>query len=290
MSDSPFNVDKPIEWYNRYARHITLDGVGEEGQLALEASSVLLIGAGGLGSPAALYLTAAGVGRLGLADFDTVSLNNLQRQILHCTSDIGRLKVDSAVDTLHEINPDVNLRTYTEKVNSDNIWKMMEDYDVIVDGSDNFPTRYLVNDVCVQAGKPLVFGAVLQFFGQVTTFTQSDECGCYRCLFPVAPDPENAPTCVEAGIFGVTTGIIGSLQAAQALTLLLNRNGFEIGKLLENRLQIYDGSESSFREVKLYRNPDCLVCGSKDFDFRKVEYVEQCSVNQVLMPKNAVAG
>ncbi len=279
MSNAPIFADQPVEWYNRYARHIALEQVGEEGQLALNDSSVLVIGAGGLGSPAALYLTAAGVGTLGLVDFDHVSINNLQRQILHGTSDVGRLKVDSAVETLQEINPDVNVRTCTEKVTPDNIWDLIADYDVIIDGSDNFATRFLVNDVCVQAGKPLVFGAVLQFFGQVTTFTRTDECGCYRCLFPEAPEAEHAPSCVEAGIFGVTTGIIGSIQAAQALILILNRNGLEVGSVLENRLQLYDGTSSSFREIKLVRNPDCAVCGVSGFDFRKVDYVDSCAVN-----------
>lgn len=279
MSNSAKEVDQPLDWYNRYARHIALEQVGEEGQLALNQSSVLLIGAGGLGSPVALYLTAAGIGTLGLVDFDYVSINNLQRQILHGTSDVGRLKVDSALETLREINPEVKVRTYTMKVTPDNIWELIADYDIVIDGSDNFATRFLVNDVCVQANKPLIFGAVLQFYGQVTTFTQTAECGCYRCLFPEAPDAENAPSCVEAGIFGVTTGIIGSLQAAQALLLLLNRNGFAVGDVLENRLQIYDGTSSSFREIKLSRNPNCVVCGDSNFDFRQVNYVDSCSVD-----------
>ncbi len=184
MSQPVHEIDRPLDWYNRYARHIALEEVGEAGQLALNAASVLIIGAGGLGSPAALYLTAAGVGTLGLVDYDAVSLNNLQRQILHGTADMGRPKVDSARETLGDINPEVTVHSYHEKITPDNIWKFIDKYDLVLDASDNFATRFLINDVCVQAGKPLIFGAVLQFSGQVTVFTQENDCGCYRCLFP----------------------------------------------------------------------------------------------------------
>ena len=281
MTLSARPVDKPDSWYNRYARHIALEEVGESGQLALDNASVLVIGAGGLGSPIAFYLAAAGVGRLGLVDFDVVTINNLQRQILHATDDVGRLKVDSARDTLAGINPEIDLRTYSEKVTPENIWALVQGYEIIIDGSDNFATRFLVNDVCVQAGKPLVFGAVLQFSGQVTTFTQEEDCGCYRCLFPEAPDPKYAPSCTEAGIFGVTTGIIGTLQAAQALQLILNRSGHYIGPVLKNRLLMYDGNGSAFRTIKLSKNPHCPVCSDPDFDFRQVDYVEGCVVRPV---------
>lgn len=278
MALSPRPVDKPISWYNRYARHIALEEVGETGQQALDNASALIIGAGGLGSPIAFYLAAAGVGRLGLVDFDVVTINNLQRQILHATDDVGRLKVDSARETLSGINPEIDLQTYPEKVTPENIWDLVQGYDIIIDGSDNFATRFLVNDVCVQAGKPLVFGAVLQFSGQVTTFTQEADCGCYRCLFPEAPDPKYAPSCTEAGIFGVTTGIIGTLQAAQTLQLILNRSGHHIGPVLENRLLMYDGHDSAFRTIKLSKDRGCPVCSDPNFDFRQVEYVDGCVV------------
>lgn len=278
MAISAKTVDKPLDWYNRYARHITLDQVGETGQLALDAASVLLIGAGGLGSPAAMYLAAAGVGTLGIVDFDTVSINNLQRQILHKTADLGRLKIDSARESLAALNPEITLNTYNAKVTAENIEELFAPYDVIVDGSDNFATRFLVNDVCVQLGKPLVFGAVLMFSGQVTTFTQEDDCGCYRCIFPEAPDPKYAPSCVEAGIFGVTTGIIGSIQASQALQLILNESGHDVGRVLKNRLQLYDGNESTFRNITLSKNPNCLVCGNADFDYKTVTYADSCAI------------
>ncbi|UCH11141.1 MAG: molybdopterin-synthase adenylyltransferase MoeB [Fidelibacterota bacterium] len=279
MSTSARTMDKPLDWYNRYARHIALEEVGESGQLALNAASVLVIGTGGLGSPVALYLTAAGVGTLGLVDFDTVSLNNLQRQILHGTSDQGRPKVQSAWETLREINPEVKVHLYQEKMTTANALDLVQEYDLVVDASDNFATRFLINDVCVQAGKPLVFGAVLQFAGQVTVFTQEEDCGCYRCLFPESPPPELVPTCEQAGIFGVTPGIIGSLQASQALLLILNSDGHTAGEILKNRLLIYDGKQASFREISLARNPECPVCGNPDFDLRKVEYTETCAVD-----------
>jgi len=280
MTTAARTVDKPLDWYNRYARHITLEEVGEAGQQTLNDAKVLLIGAGGLGSPVALYLTAAGVGTIGLVDFDEVSLNNLQRQILHGTSDVGRLKVDSAVDTLKEINPEVDVVPYTEKVTPANVWDLVAAYDIVVDGSDNFATRFLINDVCVQAGKPLIFAAVLQFSGQVTVFTQEDDCGCYRCLFPEAPDPRYATTCVQAGIFGVTTGIIGGLQANEALKVILNANGHDVGATLKNRLLMYDGKEAAFRTIKLTRDPACPVCSDANFDFRQVTYVETCAIDE----------
>ncbi|UCH63343.1 MAG: HesA/MoeB/ThiF family protein [Fidelibacterota bacterium] len=275
---SPPKTDKQQDWHNRYARHIVLEGVGESGQKALNRASVLIVGTGGLGSPAAFYLTAAGVGTLGLVDDDDVSLNNLQRQLLHGTSDIGRPKVHSALETLNEINPEVNIHTYLEKVTPEIIWDLVSDYDLLVDASDNFATRFLINDVCVQAGNPLVFGAVLQFSGQVTTFTQEDDCGCYRCLFPEAPPPQYVPTCEQAGIFGVIPGIIGTLQAAEALKLILGRSGHEVGTILKNRLLLYDGKDSSFRTVKLSKNPGCPVCADPAFNFRRVNYHNTCAL------------
>lgn len=279
--DKPFDKaqDKPRDWYNRYARHIALEEVGESGQEALNQASVLIIGAGGLGSPAAFYLTAAGVGTLGLVDHDDVSLNNLQRQILHGTSDIGHPKVQSALETLKEINPEVEIHTYQDKVTPASTWNPINNHDLVLDASDNFVTRFLINDVCVQAGKPLVFGAVLQFSGQVTTFTQEDDCGCYRCLFSEAPPPQYVPTCEQAGIFGVTPGVIGTLQATEALKVILGRSGHEVGSTLKNRLLIYDAKESFFRTVKLKKNPQCPVCANPDFDFRQVNYSDTCALD-----------
>ena len=282
--DRPFDKaqDRPLDWYNRYARHIALEEVGESGQEALNQASVLIIGTGGLGSPATFYLTAAGVGTLGLVDYDDVSLNNLQRQILHGTSDIGRPKVQSALETLKEINPEVDIHTYQEKVTPASAWNLINNHDLVLDASDNFATRFLINDVCVQAGKPLVFGAVLQFSGQVTTFTQEDDCGCYRCLFSEAPPPQYVPTCEQAGIFGVTPGIIGTLQATEALKVILGRSGHEVGSTLKNRLLLYDSKSSSFRTIKLTRDPNCPVCANPDFDFRRVNYIDACALDDSL--------
>lgn len=289
-ADKPFDKaqDRPLDWYNRYARHIALEEVGESGQLALNDARVLIIGAGGLGSPAAFYLTAAGVDRLGLVDYGSVSLNNLQRQILHGTSDIGHPKVESALETLREVNPDVVIRTCAEKVTPENVGGLISTYDLVLDASDNFATRFLINDVCVQARKPLVFGAVLQFSGQATTFTQEEDCGCYRCLFPQAPAPELVPTCAEAGIFGVIPGIIGSLQATEALKVILNRSGHHVGPTLKNRLLLYDGKSSSFRTVNIGKNPDCPVCANPEFDFRQVTYLESCAVGSSYQVQGAL--
>ncbi len=275
---APLKADKSLDWYNRYARHIALEEVGESGQEALNRASVLIVGAGGLGSPAAFYLTAAGVGTLGLVDDDIVTLNNLQRQILHGTSDIGRPKIHSAHETLNGINPEVEIHICEEKVSPQSIWNLVKGYDLVLDASDNFATRFLINDVCVQIGKPLVFGAVLQFSGQVTTFTQEDDCGCYRCLFPVAPDPQFVPTCEQAGIFGVLPGTIGTLQATEALKVILGRSGHNVGSTLKNRLLLYDGKSASFRTIKLARNPNCPVCANPDFDFRQVQYTDTCAI------------
>jgi len=290
--DKPFDKaqDRPLDWYNRYARHIALEEVGESGQEALNQASVLIIGTGGLGSPATFYLTAAGVGTLGLVDYDDVSLDNLQRQILHGTSDIGRPKVQSALETLKEINPEVDIHTYQEKVTPASAWNLINNHDLVLDASDNFGTRFLINDVCVQAGKPLVFGAVLQFSGQVTTFTQEEDCGCYRCLFSEAPPPQYVPTCEQAGIFGVTPGIIGTLQATEALKVILGRSGHEVGSTLKNRLLLYDSKSSSFRTIKLTRDPNCPVCANPDFDFRRVNYIDACALDDSLATPLASLG
>ena len=230
------------------------------------------------------------MGTLGLVDYDDVSLNNLQRQILHGTSDIGRPKVQSALETLKEINPEVDIHTYQEKVTPESVWDLVIGYDLVLDGSDNFATRFLINDVCVQAGKPLVFGAVLQFSGQVTTFTQEDDCGCYRCLFSEAPPPQYVPTCEQAGIFGVTPGIIGTLQATEALKVILGRSGHEVGSTLKNRLLLYDSKSSSFRTIKLTKDPNCPVCANPDFDFRRVNYIDACALDGSLATPLASLG
>jgi len=266
---SPSRADKQLDWYNRYSRHILLNEVGESGQQHLNEARVLVIGSGGLGSPVSIYLAAAGVGTLGIVDFDKVELTNLQRQILHSTPDLGRLKVESARETLNSINPDVKVDSYAEKVTPHTIWDLIEGYDIVVDATDNFATRFLINDVCVQAKKPLVFGAVYQFSGMVTTFTQEKDAGCYRCLFSDAPEP---PASTELGLLGVIPGVIGMLQATETLKLILIRNGHKVGRNLKNRLLMYDAKESFFRTVKLEKNPQCPVCANPDFDFRKAKY------------------
>jgi sulfur-carrier protein adenylyltransferase/sulfurtransferase len=248
----------------RYSRHLLLPEVGEAGQLALLGRKVLLIGAGGLGSPASLYLAAAGVGTLGLVDADTVDASNLQRQVIHATSRVGMPKVDSAKKVLGDLNPDVNVKGYRERLEKGNVERLFADYDVIVDGSDNFATRYLVNDASVFLGKPVVHGSVSRFDGHVTTFMPGRaaarlgvESGpCYRCLHPTPPPPHLAPSCQEAGVLGIVPGVIGLLQATETLKLLLGR-----GKPLVGRLLTYDSLATRFRELRLRKDAACPVCG-----------------------------
>src|SRR5438094_6789824 len=228
----------------RYARHLILPEVGGAGQRKLLSSSVLLLGAGGLGSPAAMYLTAAGVGKVGIVDFDTVDASNLQRQLLHGINDVGRAKVDSAARTLHNLNPDVEVVPIHEHLNSDTAMKMFEPYDLIIDGTDNFPTRYLANDAAFFLKKPLVHGAIYRFEGQMADFTPAAGTGCYRCLFATPPPPGAVPSCAEAGVFGVLPGIIGSMMAFETIKLLL-----EIGEPLIGKLLIFEGMDMSFRKV-----------------------------------------
>ncbi len=256
----------------RYSRHILIPEVGEEGQWKLLDAKVLLVGAGGLGSPAALYLAAAGVGTLGIVDFDVVDLSNLQRQILHGVDDIGRPKVESAAETIASINPDVKVIPYREPLTSDNIMDIIEDYDIVVNGSDNFPTRYLVNDACVMAGKPLVDGSIFQFEGQVTVF-KADEGPCYRCLFPTPPPPGEVPSCAEGGVLGVLPGIIGSLQAMETIKLILG-----IGEPLIGRLLLYDALAGQFHQVRLRKNSKCPVCGESPTITELIDYEEFCGV------------
>lgn len=256
----------------RYSRHVLIPEVGEEGQWKLLDAKVLLVGAGGLGSPAALYLAAAGVGTLGIVDFDEVDLSNLQRQILHGMDDIGRPKVESAKETIGNINPDVDVIAYDEPLSSYNIMDVIEDYDIVVNGSDNFPTRYLVNDACAMAGKPLVDGSIFQFEGQVTVY-KADEGPCYRCLFPTPPPPGEVPSCAEGGVLGVLPGIIGSLQAIEAIKLILG-----IGEPLVGRLLLYDALGTDFHEVRLRKNPDCPVCSEDPEITELIDYEQFCGV------------
>ena len=239
----------------RYGRHLVLPEVGPEGQLRLRAASVLVVGAGGLGSPLALYLAAAGVGRIGLVDFDRVELSNLQRQILYGTSDVGRPKVAAALERLADVNPHVSLQCHEARFSVDNALELVCDYDVIVDGTDNFPTRYLVNDACVLSGKPNVYGSIFRFEGQVSVFS-AGRGPCYRCLFPEPPDAGAVPSCAEGGVLGVLPGVIGTLQATETLKWILGR-----GDSLCGRLLLFDALEMRFREVELRRDPACPVCG-----------------------------
>jgi molybdopterin/thiamine biosynthesis adenylyltransferase len=239
----------------RYSRHIILPEVGGKGQKKLLQSKVVIIGAGGLGCPVGYYLAAAGVGTIGLVDNDTVEMSNLQRQIAHSTKTLGLLKIDSAKATFEALNPDVTVVGIRERVNKDNILGLLKDYDVVVDGSDNFPTRYLVNDACVLLGKPLVSGAILRFEGHVTTIVPG-EGHCYRCLFEEMPPAGLVPSCQEAGVIGAIPGVVGSLQAIEVIKLILGK-----GEALKNTLLIYDALRTTFRRVKVPKNPDCPVCG-----------------------------
>ncbi len=255
----------------RYSRHLLIPEVGVEGQLKLLNSRILLIGAGGLGSPASLYLAAAGVGTLGIVDDDRVDASNLQRQIAHSTETLGEWKADSAKSTIENLNPDVNVITYKERLTSENVDRILADgWDVILDGADNFPTRYLVNDASVFHDIPVVHGSIYRFEGQVTVFKPHDG-PCYRCLFPQPPPPELAPSCAEGGVLGVLPGIIGSLQANEALKLALG-----IGESLSGRLLLFDALEGEFNEINLRRDPNCPVCGEHPTITEYIDYVEFC--------------
>ena len=261
------------EQIKRYSRHIILSEVGGTGQTKLLSSKVLLLGAGGLGSPAAFYLAAAGVGTIGLIDDDEVDLSNLQRQILHSTADIGRPKVDSATETLKGINPDVDVVTYQTRLSSENVMEIIADYDVIVDGCDNLPTRYLLNDASVFAGKPVVHGSIFQFEGQVTVFDPVNG-PCYRCLYPEPPPPEMVPSCQEAGVIGVLPGIIGSLQAVEAIKVLLG-----IGEPLVGKLLLYNALGQDFLKLTLRKDATCPVCSENPTVTELIDYEEFCAVH-----------
>jgi sulfur-carrier protein adenylyltransferase/sulfurtransferase len=264
----------------RYSRHLLIPEIGERGQQALLDARVLLIGAGGLGSPAALYLSAAGVGTIGVIDADDVDDSNLQRQVIHTTERIGMPKVESARVAMEAINPDVSVITHHERLTKDNVLAIFADYDVIVDGSDNFSTRYLVNDACVLLGKPQVHGSIFRFDGQVTTFDpRRDDSPCYRCLFPEPPPPELAPSCAEAGVLGILPGTIGMIQSTEAVKVILG-----IGETLTGRLLIYDALGMTFRTLKLKRDPDCPMCGSSGREsLEDITYTEiTCAIPQAV--------
>jgi len=266
------------EQRNRYQRHLLLPEVGEVGQLKLLDAKVLLLGAGGLGSPAGLYLAAAGVGTIGIIDMDVVDASNLQRQILHNTDRIGERKVDSAKKTLTLINPDVNVVTHDVRLGADNILDIIDGYDVIVDGTDNFPTRYLVNDASLLKRIPVVHGSIFRFEGQATVFNPYVG-PCYRCLLPEPPPPELAPSCSEAGVLGVLPGIVGSLQAVEAIKVILG-----IGETLQGRLLAYDALEESFRTFKVRRDPECPACGEHAAPIVIAEYDELCMPHAIAPP------
>lgn len=262
------------EHIKRYSRHILLPEVGGVGQTRISNGRVLIVGTGGLGSPAAWYLAAAGVGTLGLVDDDVVELSNLQRQIVHATPDIGRPKVESAREKLAALNPDVKIVTYESRLTSANIMEVIKDYDIIVDGTDNFAARFLINDACVMARKPLSHGAVLRFYGQVLTIIPGAG-PCYRCIFPEPPPAGTAPGCAEAGVLGVIAGTIGVLQATEVLKYLLGK-----GSLLTGRLLTYDALDAGFREVEIQRNPACPVCGEHPTITELVDYdLPACKVD-----------
>ncbi len=240
----------------RYSRHIILKDVGIEGQEKILKSKILIVGAGGLGAPAALYLAAAGVGTLGIVDSDLVDTSNLQRQIIHFTPDVGREKVISAKEKISQINPDVKVITYKERLYSGNIKEAIKDYDFIIDGTDNFPAKFLINDACVLSKKPFSHGGILRFDGQTLTYTPGN--ACYRCLFKTPPPRDAVPTCSQAGILGAIAGMLGTIQAAEALKFIIDK-----GKLLTNRLLIFNALDMEFRTVKFNKNPDCPICGKK---------------------------
>ena len=265
------NVDLSADELRRYGRHLVLGEVGVDGQKKLKSAKVLLIGAGGLGSPAALYLAAAGVGTLGLVDFDSVDITNLQRQVIHGTSDIGRLKLDSAVDRIRDINPHVHVERYDTALTSRNALEIARDYDVIADGTDNFPTRYLVNDTCVILGIPNAFGSVLRFEGQASVFATPDG-PCYRCLFREPPPAGLVPSCAEAGVLGVLPGLIGTIQATETVKLILGA-----GESLAGRLLLIDALTMQFRTIQVRRDPECPACGTREIR-ELIDYEAFCGV------------
>jgi adenylyltransferase/sulfurtransferase len=263
------------EQVNRYSRHLIMPQIGSQGQRRLMNAKVLMLGAGGLGSPSAVYLSLAGVGTIGLVDFDVVDLSNLQRQILHQNDDVGRPKVISAKETINRFNPDVNVQLHETMLSAENAMEIISQYDVVVNGADNFPSRYLVNDACYLLGKPLVDGSILLFDGQATVYLPGK--GCYRCLFPSPPPPGEVPSCAEAGVLGALTGLVGSIQAIEAAKLLLG-----IGESLSSRLLLIDALTMEFRTVKIRRNPNCPLCGDSPTISELIDYEAFCGVTALI--------
>ncbi len=273
---SPFSNEE----IQRYSRHLILPEVGTAGQQRLKAASVLMIGTGGLGAPTGMYLAAAGVGRLGIVDFDVVDESNLQRQIIHGTSDVGRPKIESARDRLHDINPLIKIETYETRLTSENALRLFRDYDIVVDGTDNFPTRYLVNDACVLMGKPNVYGSIFRFEGQASVFW-AERGACYRCLYPEPPPAGLVPSCAEGGVLGVLPGIVGAIQANETIKIILGAED-----LLVNRLLLFDAWKMQFRELKLRKDPKCPVCGEQPTIRELIDYEAFCG----LTPAGSEAG
>ncbi len=265
----------------RYSRHLIMPEVGMQGQRRLKAASVLMIGTGGLGAPVGMYLAAAGVGRIGVVDFDVVEESNLQRQIIHGTKDLGRRKIESARDRLRDINPHIEIETHETRLTSQNALRLFKNYDIVVDGTDNFPTRYLVNDACVLSGKPNVYGSIFRFEGQASVFW-AERGACYRCLYPEPPPPGLVPSCAEGGVLGVLPGIVGAIQANETIKLILGIEGSLI-----NRLLLFDALQMKFREFKLRKDPKCPVCGEQPTVKELIDYEEFCGI--VPQPQPAVA-
>jgi molybdopterin/thiamine biosynthesis adenylyltransferase/rhodanese-related sulfurtransferase len=285
MSVSQETVGLPeltAEELGRYARHITLPEVGLEGQRKLKAARVLCVGTGGLGSPLAFYLAAAGIGTLGLVDFDVVDASNLQRQIIHSTRDIGRKKLDSAAEKLTALNPALNVVKHETMLSSANAMEILKDYDIVADGTDNFPTRYLVNDACVLLGKPNVYGSIFRFEGQASVFA-AENGPCYRCLYPEPPPPGLVPSCAEGGVLGILPGLVGVIQATEAIKLILGRGDALIGRLL-----LVDALGMRFRELKLRKNPECPVCGEHPTVTQLIDYQQFCGIAPPTSEEKAV--
>ena len=278
MSANPVSAAPPAVLSNdeilRYSRHLIMPEVGMEGQIKLKQAKVLMIGTGGLGAPLGLYLAAAGIGKIGLVDFDTVDMTNLQRQVIHGTADIGRPKLDSAADRMNDINPYVEIEKYETRLTSENALDIFEDYDIVVDGTDNFPTRYLVNDACVLLGKPNAYGSIFRFEGQATVF-HHDGGPCYRCLYPEPPPPGLVPSCAEGGVLGILPALVGSIQATETVKIILGK-----GETLSGRLVLYDALNMKFRELKLRRNPECPVCGDNPTVRELIDYEQFCGIPQ----------
>ena len=262
----------------RYSRHLIMPEVGMEGQLKLKSASVLLVGTGGLGAPLGMYLAAAGIGRIGLVDFDVVDFTNLQRQVIHGTKDVGRKKLDSAIETMSDINPFVKLDRHEVALTSENAFEIFKDYDIIVDGTDNFPTRYLVNDACVLLGKPNAYGSIFRFEGQASVFSTKDG-PCYRCLYPEPPPPGLVPSCAEGGVLGILPGLVGVIQATEVIKLILGQ-----GEPLIGRLLLVDSLSMRFRELKLRKNPDCPVCGTHPTVTKLIDYEQFCGIQPAAAP------